>query len=269
MLILPFVFPAKIEKIFFVKISAVAITFNEASNIEALCETVAWMDETVIVDSYSTDETAEMARRYTDKVFDHEFRGYKDKHEFADSKATSDWIFWIDADERITPELRKEIEGLDDRSDADLPDGFLISRKNYYLGRWIRHSGWSPDYQMRLYRNDKSYWDGVAPHETARVNGTTEKLKGQIIHYTKDNLSEHHKVTETYSTLAAEFMFKEGKTIGAVGIFAYTIAAFLRTYVFKCGFLDGVPGLMIAFFTSYGVFLKYSKLWELNNKKGK
>src|SRR4029434_1408353 len=174
-----------------IKTSASIIVRNEEENVAAVCETVSWADEIVIVDSDSTDRTVEIARRYTDKVFNRPFRGYKDKHEFADSQTTGDWIFWIDADERVTPELRAAIEALRGRDPATLPDGFRIARRTYCLGRWIRHSGWYPDYQMRLYRKAASYWDGVAPHETARVRGRVEILPGPFLHYTVRDLSEH------------------------------------------------------------------------------
>ncbi len=244
------------------KISAAIIVRNEADNLAAVCETVAWADEIIIVDSDSTDRTVEIARRYTDHVFNHEFRGYKDKHEFADAQTTGDWIFWIDADERVTPELRASIEKLRQADPATLPDGFRMARRTQYLGRWIAHSGWYPDYQMRLYRKAASYWDGVAPHETARVRGRLETLPGEFLHYTKRNLSEHHRVLDSYTTLAAEHLHKNGRRARGLDLFVLPIAAFIRTYFIKQGFRDGVQGLIIAMFTAYSVFLKYAKVWE-------
>jgi len=247
------------------KISATIIVRNEEDNIANVCETVSWVDEIVIVDSDSSDKTVEIARRYTDKIFDREFKGYKDKHEYADAQTTGDWIFWIDADERVTTELREAILALKNKADNELADGYRIARKTWYLDRWIKHSGWYPDYQMRLYRKDKSYWDGVAPHQTARVDGRVETLDGEFLHYTKRSLSEHARVTDSYATLAAEHIANGGRKIGAFGIVSNAIAAFFRTYIFKQGFRDGVPGLIIAGFTAYGVFLKCAKVWEHNN----
>lgn len=249
------------------KISACIIVYNEEQNIRGLCETVAWADEIIIVDSDSADKTVEIAREYTDKIYNREFRGFKDKHEFADSKATGDWIFWIDADERVTDELEAEIAELSTKSDAELPNGFRVARRTEYLGKWIRHSGWYPDYQMRLYRKNVSFWDGVAPHQIAQVPGPVETLKGELLHYTKQNLIEHHRITERYATLAAQYLFEQGKTAGGGKIFVTAVAAFLRTFVVKQGFRDGIHGLIIAFFTAYGVFLKYAKLWELGRSK--
>jgi (heptosyl)LPS beta-1,4-glucosyltransferase len=250
-----------------VKISASIIVFNERANIRELCETLDWADEIVIVDSGSVDGTAEIAREYTPNVFDHPFRGYKDKHEFADSKTRGDWIFWIDADERVTPELRASIEALRKRDDRDLPDGFKISRKTWFAGRWIRHSGWFPDYQMRLYRKSESFWDGVAPHETARVKGRTERLDGVLEHYTKRDLSEYHRTIDSYTSLAARFHADKGKQAGAGDLFFGAIGGFVRTYILKQGFRDGIQGLMIAMFTAYGIFLKKAKIWEAGNRE--
>lgn len=247
------------------KISATIIVRNEGANIAEVCQTVAWADEIVIVDSDSTDRTVEIARRYTDRVFNREFRGYKDKHEFADAQTTGDWIFWIDADERVTPELRASIERLRQADPATLPDGFRIARRTQYLNRWIMHSGWYPDYQMRLYRKAASFWDGVSPHETARVRGKLETLAGEFQHYTKRNLSEHHHVLDSYTTLAAEYLHQQGKRVRSLDLLLLPVAAFLRTYVIKQGFRDGVPGLIIAMFTAYSVFLKYAKVWESSN----
>ena len=244
------------------RISASIIVRNEEANIAELCETIDWADEVVIVDSDSTDRTVEIARTYTDKVINREFKGYKDKHEFADSQTTGDWIFWIDADERVTPELRQSIERLRELPDESLADGYRIARKTFFLGKWIRHCGWYPDYQMRLYRKDKSYWDGVAPHQTARVDGRVETLEGEFLHYTKQTLSEYHRVTESYATLAAEHLANEGRKIGPLGMLGKAVAAFVRTYILKQGFRDGAAGMVISGFTAYGVFLKFAKLWE-------
>jgi glycosyltransferase involved in cell wall biosynthesis len=247
-----------------VKISASIIVFNEEDNIRDLCESIKWVDEIVIVDSFSSDRTKEIAAEYTSNIFDHEFKGYKDKHEFADSKTTGDWILWMDADERVTPELRSEIESL--KQCDELPDGFEMPRRTWFAGRWIEHSGWYPDHQMRLYRKASSYWDGVAPHETARVKGPVKRLKGHILHHTKRDLSEYHRTIDSYTSFAASALQKSGRSSSGFSMFVNSIAGFSRSYFIKQGFRDGTQGLMIAMFTAYGVFLKYAKLWERNSK---
>lgn len=244
------------------KISVKINVFNEEANIADVCETVSWADEIVIVDSFSTDRTVEIARRYTNHIYNREFRGYKDKHEYSDSLTTGDWVFWIDADERVNDELRASIQALRERDPATMPDGFWIARRTRYLGRWINHSTWYPDYQMRLYRKSASYWDGIAPHETARVDGRTERLTGEFLHYTKRNLREHQEVLNSYSTLAAEYLYSNGKRIRGAELLLVPLAVFFRTYILKQGIRDGVPGLIISIFTAYSVFLKYAKVWE-------
>lgn len=249
------------------KISATIIVRNEEDNIAAVCETLDWADEIVIVDSDSTDRTLEIARGFTQKIYNREFKGYKDKHEYADRQATGDWIFWIDADERVTPELKRSIGHLRTLDPSALADGYRIARKTFFMGRWIRHSGWYPDYQMRLYRREKSYWDGIAPHQTAYVKGKVDTLEGEFLHYTKSDLDEYHRVTGSYADLAAEHLANDGRTITGLGILTRSAAAFFRTYFLKQGFRDGVPGAIISGFTAYGVFLRYSKVWEHNNIK--
>jgi len=247
------------------KISAKVNVFNEEENIAGVCETVDWADELVVVDSDSTDRTVELAREYTDKIFNIPFEGYKQKHEFSDSKTSGDWIFWIDADERLTPELKESILALKERDPSTLPDGFRIARRAFYLGRWIKHSGWYPDYVMRLYRKEGSYWDGIAPHQIAHVKGRVETLDGELLHYTKQGISDHHLVTERYAYFAAKHYFENGKNAGLTDLALRPVFAFIRTYLLKLGFLDGIPGVVIAWFTAYGVFLKYAMLWEMRN----
>lgn len=244
------------------RISATMIVFNEEKHIAAVCESLAWADEIVIVDSSSADRTVEIARQYTDRIFQREFKGYKDKHEYADAMATGDWIFWIDADERVTDELRASIAALRQRDEADLPDGFRMARKTFYLGRFIRYCGWYPDFKMRLYRKSASTWSGVPPHEIARVTGRVETLAGDLLHFTKDSLSDQHLMLDSYTSLAAEYHAQRGRRISAPALFFRPIGAFVRTFVVNQGFRDGIVGLIISIQTAYGVFLKYAKVWE-------
>ena len=244
------------------RISATIIVYNEEQHIAAVCETLRWADEIVIVDSSSTDRTVEIARQYTDRIFQREFRGYRDKHEFADSMTTGDWIFWIDADERVTDELRDAILALRSRDEALLPDGFEMARKTFYLGRFIRYCGWYPDRKMRLYRKRASSWAGIPPHETARVTGPVETLPGDLLHFTKDGISDQHRVLDSYTSLAADYHAQRGKRIGALGLFFRPLGALFRTLILKQGYRDGIVGLIISIQTAYGVFLKYAKVWE-------
>ncbi|HTH51933.1 MAG TPA: glycosyltransferase family 2 protein [Pyrinomonadaceae bacterium] len=250
-----------------VKISAKIITWNEEQNIAELCEGLGWADEIVVVDSFSTDKTVEIARRYTEKVIQNEFKSHGDQHTFADAQTTGDWIFWIDGDERVTQELVESIQQLRDVPDSELANGYWFARKTHHLGEWIRFCGWYPDRQMRLYRKAVSHWDGTPPHETARVSGRTETLAGHILHYPKRDLSTHHMMIDKYATLAAAHHLKKGADPGYLTLLTKPVASFIRAFVVKQGFRDGVRGLIISTSTAYGVFLKYAKMWEARHVK--
>jgi (heptosyl)LPS beta-1,4-glucosyltransferase len=254
------------------KISAKVIVFNEEDNIAAVCEEVDWADEIVIVDSHSTDRTVEIAKRYTDKIYFNEFENFKLQHEFADSKTDGDWIFWIDADERLTPELRESILALKNREAPDLPDGFRIARRAWYMGKWINHSGWYPDFVMRLYRKSGSSWGDNIVHESVAVKGEVETLKGDLLHFTRRNLREHHDVIAKYMALSARQRYERGGRAGWIDLIFRPPVAFLESFLVKQGFRDGLQGLLIAYFRAYSLFLRCAFLWELQNaeslKKG-
>ncbi len=244
------------------KISAKIIVFNEEDNIAAACETLDWADEIVIVDSGSTDRTVEIARRYTDKIHFNEFENFRLQHQFADSKTSHDWIFWIDADERLSPELRESVLSVKESDGNGLPAGFRMKRRAWYLGRWIKHSGWYPDHVLRFYRKSDSKWGENIVHEDLNIEGKPGTLEGDLLHYTRRNLREQHDVIARYSELSSLQMFERGKRTGWSGFLFRPPAAFLESYVLKRGFLDGLAGLFIAYFRAYSVFLKYALLWE-------
>jgi len=242
------------------KLSARINTFNEEDNIGPALESLAWADELVVVDSHSTDRTVEIARRYTDRVISYPFRGYGDKHNYADSLCTHEWVLTLDADERVTPELRTAIQALQ-RQGTEL-DGFRIARRTWYLDRWIRHSGWYPDYQARLYRRSCTRWEGESPHEAPKVKGRVGTLNGDLLHYTRRNLHEHIAVLNRYTDIAAETRFQAGKRPSKTRLALAPGATFLRSYIFKQGFRDGIAGLIIAYLAAYYVHVKDAKLLE-------
>ena len=207
---------------------------------------------------------SEHADAHASRVIVRPFTNFGEQKNFAAAQATHDWIVSLDADEALSEELRASLAAW--KQGEPECTAYEFTRRTNYLGGWIRHSGWYPDHQMRLYRKDASFWDGVAPHETARVKGKVERLSGHILHYTKKDLSEYHRTIDSYTTLAAAGMSKGGRVGSAAKMFFGSIAGFLRAYIIKQGFRDGVQGLMIAMFTAYGVFLKYAKLWETNTK---
>jgi (heptosyl)LPS beta-1,4-glucosyltransferase len=248
------------------KISATIITLNEEENIAEALETLAWADEIIVVDSESTDCTVEIARRFTDKVITQKWLGYAAQKNFATEQATNDWVFNLDADERITPDLQRQIETLKQSDNIDAA-AFEMPRKVFYLGKWIKYSGWYPDYKIRLYNRTKGRWQGDYVHESVKVDGEVKRLDGDILHYTVRNASEHHLRLDRYTTLAAQEAFEKGKRASFAKMAFAPFATFIKSYLFKRGFLDGYQGLAIACFAAHYVFLKYIKLWELQNGK--
>jgi len=243
------------------KITATIITLNEEQNIAKALESLSWADEIVVVDSESTDRTVEIARRFTDRVYVRPWPGYSAQKNFAAAHAANDWIFSLDSDERVSPELADEIKQLELRS-SPAPAAFEMPRLTFYLGRWIKHSGWHPDYKVRLYDRTRASWQGEYVHETLEVAGKVERFKGNLLHYTVRNASEHHVRLDRYTTLAAEKMTSQGKAVSFGSLLISPAVVFLRSYVFRLGFLDGMPGLAIARFAAHYEFLKKLKVWE-------
>ncbi len=252
------------------KITAAIITFNEAENIRAACESVAWADEVLVVDSQSTDETGALAAKCGAQVINREWPGFALQKQFAVEQASHDWVFSLDADERVSEELKASIEALRRKSDEQRADGYLISRRSFYMDRWIRGGGWYPDRQLRLFRKDKGQWRGPHIHESIKMNAGAriETLPGDLLHYPVRDASYHHlMIGERYAPLAARQMFEAGKRTSALRIAAAGPAAFVRSVVLKAGFRDGLAGWSIASFAAHHAFLKHLLLWEMQQKE--
>jgi len=248
------------------KITATVITLNEADNIAAALESLSWADEIIVVDSESTDRTVEIARSFTDRVFVRPWPGYSAQKNLAAAQASNDWIFSLDADERVSEELAREIEHLNSRTELETA-AFEMPRLTFYLGRWIKHSGWYPDYKLRLYNRGRARWRGEFVHEALEADGEVERFNGNILHYTVRDASEHHLRIDRYTTLAAQQAFALAKR-SSLGLILFSPpAVFLRSYVFKLGFLDGIQGLAIARFAAHYEFLKKLKLWEIGRTR--
>ena len=245
-------------------VSATLITHNEQVNIEEALQSLDWADEIVVVDCGSTDATIEICRRYTENIFHRPWTGYVDQKNHAVSQASYDWILSLDADERIGKELRSEIGQL--RQAGFGKPGYRIPRAAFFMGRWIRHGDWYPDYQLRLFDRRRGRWQGGRVHESVQVDGAPGYLKGEIEHYTYRSLSDYLRRLEIYSTLAAQDAYQRQKRASLVKILGNPAASFLKGYVLKCGFLDGTAGLMVALMGAVSVFFKYAKLLEIQQK---
>lgn len=237
------------------------ITFNEEHNVEGALASLSWADEIVVIDSGSTDETVEICRKYTDKVLHRNWTGYVDQKNFAADNACYDWVFSLDADERPSPDLITEIREL--AKDGFSCPGYRIPRVAYFMGSWIRHGDWYPDYQLRLFDRRKARWSGGHVHESIRLAEKPGYLKGEIQHYTYRSLSDYLKRLEVYSSLAARDYDQKGKSVTPMMLLLNPTIAFFKTYLLKRGFLDGTPGFMVAVMSAISVFFKYSKLYEL------
>jgi glycosyltransferase involved in cell wall biosynthesis len=245
-------------------VTVTVITRNEATDIADALASVAWADEIVVIDSQSTDDTVAIARRFTDRVEVRAWPGYVAQKNYAASIATHDWILSLDADERVTPALATEIQS---RLSAAAPNAaFRIPRVTFHLGRWIRSTDWYPDFQLRLYDRRAAEWTGRYVHEAIAVRGAVGQLRGELQHYAYRDIADHLETIDRYTTLAARQMHEAGRRAGALDLAVHPPAAFLRNYIAKGGFRDGVTGLVISRMNAYYVFLKFAKLWELQRK---
>ena len=248
------------------KISATIITLNEESNIKAACESVAWADEIVVVDSESTDATREIAASCGARVIINPWPGFGAQKQFAVNRAAHDWIFSLDADERVSDQLKQSIEALKENRHVEEADGYVVARRTYYQGRWIRGGGWYPDYQLRLFNRTKGRWKQRHIHESVMMDsgGRIKELGGDLLHYTSPNAAHHHRmIGERYAPLAAQQMFEEGRRTSALGVASAGPAAFVRSFVLKGGWRDGFAGFTIASFAAHHAFLKHLMLWEM------
>jgi glycosyltransferase involved in cell wall biosynthesis len=248
------------------RITATIITHNEAHNIRAACESVSWADEVLVVDSDSTDNTQEIAAASGARVINQSWQGFAAQKQFASEAATHDWIFSLDADERVSDELALSIKDLRLLEESRLADGYQIARRAFYMNRWIRGGGWYPDYQLRLYKRSRGRWEGAFIHESVQLESgaIVKRLKGDILHYVKDDVANSHRmVGERYAPLGARQMFEAGRRTSPLGIAVAAPATFIRSFILKGGFRDGLAGLSIASFAAYHAFLKRLLLWQM------
>ncbi len=241
------------------KLSVIIITNNEEKNLVRALESVKFADEFVVCDSGSTDSTLEIARRYNCKVVHSEFRGFGAAKQSALDNATGDWVLSIDADEELSEPLKSEIKAVLQQSDRD---GYYLNRKSKFLGKWIAHSGWYPDWILRLFRREKGKFDRQLVHEGVQVEGKVGRLQGHLLHYTDPDISHYLAKMDRYTSLSAEILASEGRRFHVSDVLFKPIAIFIKMCFLKLGFLDGVHGLILASLSSFHVLCKYAKLWE-------
>lgn len=247
-------------------ISAVVICFNEEDRIGSCLSSVAWCDEIVVVDSFSTDETVKICERYTRRIIQRPWTGYGDQIAFAVGQARQQWVLLLDADERVTPELKEEIRDVLLRCGHRV-EGFALPRLVHYLGRDWRRGGWYPDYKVKLFRRDLAVFGGSEPHPKIILNGPVQRLKNPLRHFSYRHIADHMDRINRYTTISSITIKAQGRRWRAADAILHPVARFLRFYVWKRGFLEGFPGLFVAASAAYYVFLKYAKLWELESRE--
>jgi glycosyltransferase involved in cell wall biosynthesis len=243
------------------KVSVTIITLDEAEHIAAAIDSAAWADEIVVVDAGSRDDTAGIARGKGARVTQRAWTGYVDQKNHAASLASNDWIFSLDADERITPALAAEILAL--LASEPPRHGYRAPRVTFHLGRWIRTTDFYPDAQTRLYDRRAARFRGRYVHESVAVDGPVGRLRHEIEHYSFRDLADQLDRINHYTTLAARQLYEAGRRTNALELIVHPPAAFLRNYILRRGLLDGTAGLTISVINAYSVFLKFAKLWEL------
>lgn len=246
-------------------ISVYIITFNEEENIDRALKSVSWADEIIVLDSGSTDRTLEKARELGARTSTHPFHDFVEQKNRALELCSGEWAFNMDADEEVTESLRRSIEAV---VNAGFPDGicpvYRVSRRTWYMGRWIHHCGWYPEYRNRLSRQGQAHWAGDTLHEklTGKNSGPECKLAGDLLHRSYRDLGAHIKAIDRYSGLFAEREFRKGRTTSLFQVFVRPILKFVKMYFLKGGFLDGPPGFIASSMGAWYTFMKYARLYE-------
>jgi len=243
-------------------LSVIIITKNEAHNIRACLESSSWADEIVVVDSGSSDDTTAIAREFTPHVYNHDWPGFGAQKNRALDYATGTWVLSLDADERVTPELRVQLERAMEQADRD---GYYLPRLSQFCGRFIHHSGWYPDYVLRLFKRDKGRFSDDLVHESVILQGPAGKLSSPLLHYSYLTKVDVARKVEQYATAAAQQMFRKGKNASSTDAPVRAAWAFFRTYCLRLGFLDGTAGFSIARMNARTTYLKYEKLRTLRS----
>lgn len=244
------------------KVSATVLTYNNEATLEQCLKSIQWVDEIVLVDSFSDDSTLEIAERYASIVFQREWPGFISQRNFAREKASGEWILWVDADEVVSKALSEEMQWAMINAQGEIA-GYLVPRCTFYLGRWIRHGGWYPDLSVRLFRREAGHWAGQEPHARVEVKGKLGRLKNDLLHFNYRTFGDQIRTIDRYSDMSALEMYRSGVKFRLHKPILHPLGRFVKEYIIKGGFMDGIPGLVIVVSTMYYVFAKYIKLWEL------
>ena len=242
-------------------ISVIIITLNEEQRIRDCLESVKWADEIILVDAFSSDATVDIARNYTNTIFQRQWPGYSEQRNFGLAQAKNEWVLFLDADERISAGLAEEIGHAISNS---FHDAYYLLRQSFYLGEKIEFGEWNPDWKLRLAKKQKAKWIGPSVHEIIAVEGSLAYLENPMLHFGYTNLRHHFKKFHLYSSLFAKDAFESKAKIGPETILIAPLRRFVNGYFRKRGYKDGYRGLIIALMQSWEVFLRYVKLFALH-----
>lgn len=251
-------------------VSAFVICFNEAKHIKECLDSLSFCDEVVVVDSYSTDDTVEIARACGARVIQRQWPGYRAQKAFALSQVTHEWVVNIDADERVSEELAcniinvlRDLKNGNKQNISNSVVGYYINRVVFYFERWWRRGGWYPEYRLRFFRKSKITWGGVDPHEKPIPDGATKSLSGEIYHYTYENLQAQLNQLMKFAFIAAEQDFKRGRRAKWYNLLISPLCRIFRFFILKGGYREGVAGWIVAASEGFYTFMKYARLWEM------
>jgi glycosyltransferase involved in cell wall biosynthesis len=249
------------------KLTALVPTYNEEAVIRDCLESLRWADEVFVVDSFSDDKTVEIALQYGSRVIQHRYVNSAAQKNWAIPQSGHPWVLLVDADERVTPELRDEIRGILEQGPRH--PGYWIRRANHFLGKRMNHCGWETDKVIRLFKRDMARYEEKEVHAEIELPGPLPVLQHPLLHYSFRSFSQYWRKMQLYSDWGASQLFKEGKRAGWVSIGLRPLQRFLKMYLVRLGFLDGIHGLALSMLGAFAVFLKYAKLWELGLNHGK
>ena len=241
-------------------LSVAIITLNEEHRLPACLESVVWADEVVVCDSGSTDHTVRIAQQHGARTFEDTWRGFSGHKNLAVERCQHPWVLVLDADERVTADLRREIEGV--LVDPGALDGYLVPRRNYFLGQWIRGGGWYPDKSVRLFQKQRGRFAERAVHETVLVDGRVGSLLAPLEHFTYDSIGDFLARMGRYAILAGDELYAAGRRVRLRDVTLRPGWTFLRMYLLQRGFIDGWRGLLLAGLYACYTFAKYAHLWE-------
>jgi len=246
-----------------VEISAVVLTKNEEGNIGPCLSTLQWVDEIIVVDSQSTDNTVALARALTGRVYVEPWRGFGPQKNFGIDHASGKWILIIDADERVTEELQKEILAVIASVKERSVVGFRIPRRNYFYGSWMKNGGMFPDYQIRLFMKQVGRYDDTLLHENLIIPGNLETLHSPLDHHSIPSIAHHVRKMQHYTSLGAMEKLKKIQNVSSLTLISHHLVILFKTFILKSGWKDGTPGLVAALFAAMHTFVKYAKAYEI------